>query len=178
MKRAPPPAVGDDLAAVQQQPAQDLGVAPAGREVHGRGPVAVAVRQADLRKAHLRTEVRDITAALGGRLAQVVGRSRVREWRFPANGTHQPDDDRVVAHLRSSVERRHPVIGSDAGICLAVLEQVLDDLQVAFLTGQVERRGTILGLRVDEAAGRERKLGHGIKPAGVKEMKVGSLIWT
>lgn len=68
--------------------------------------------------------------------------------------THQPDDDRVVAHLRGSVEGRHPVIGSDAGICLAVLEQVLDDLQVALLTGQVERRGTILGLRVDEAAGR------------------------
>lgn len=58
-----------------------------------------------------------------------------------------------MAHLRSSVERRHPVVGSDAGICLTVLDQVLDDLQVALLTGQVEGRGTILGLRVDEAAG-------------------------
>lgn len=68
-----------------------------------------------------------------------------------------------MAHLRSGVERRHPVVGSDAGIGLAVLEQVLDDLQVALLAGQVERRGTILGLRVDEAAGRERKLGRGKK---------------
>lgn len=62
-----------------------------------------------------------------------------------------------MAHLRSGVQRRHPVVGSDAGICLAVLDQVLDDLQVALLTGQVERRGTILGLRVDEAAGEEGK---------------------
>lgn len=59
-----------------------------------------------------------------------------------------------MAHLRSGVERRHPIIGSDAGIGLIVLDQVLDDLQVALLTGQVERRGTILGLRVDEAAER------------------------
>lgn len=53
------------------------------------------------------------------------------------------------------MKRRHPVIGSDAGICLTVLDQVLDDLQVTLLTGQVERRGTILGLRVDEAVGRK-----------------------
>lgn len=51
------------------------------------------------------------------------------------------------------MKRRHPVIGSDAGIRLTVLDQVLDDLQVTLLTGQVERRGTILGLRVDEAVG-------------------------
>lgn len=70
-------------------------------------------------------------------------------------GPDQPNNDRAVAHLRSSVERRHPVIGSDAGICPTLFDQVLDDLQVALLTGQVERRGTILGLRVDEAAGRD-----------------------
>lgn len=51
------------------------------------------------------------------------------------------------------MKRRHPVIGSDAGICLTVLDQVLDDLQVTLLTGQVDRRGTILGLRIDEAVG-------------------------
>lgn len=69
--------------------------------------------------------------------------------------TYQPDDDRVVAHLCSGVETRHPVTGSDAGISVTVLDQVLDDLQVTLLTGQVERRGTILGLRVDEAVGRK-----------------------
>lgn len=69
--------------------------------------------------------------------------------------TYQPDDDRVVAHLCGGVETRHAVAGSDAGVSPAVLDQVLDDLQVTLLTGQVERRGTILGLRVDEAVGRK-----------------------
>lgn len=53
MKRRPAPVVGDDLAAVQQQPAEHLGVAAAGGEVHRRGTVAIHVREADLRETHL-----------------------------------------------------------------------------------------------------------------------------
>lgn len=66
--------------------------------------------------------------------------------------THQPNDDGTVAHLSSSMQRRHPVVGSNARICPTVLDQVLDDLQMTLLAGQVERRGTILSLGVDNTA--------------------------
>lgn len=68
--------------------------------------------------------------------------------------TYQPDDDGVVAHLGSSMQRCHPIIGSDARFRPAVLDQVLDDFQVTLLAGQVERRGTILSLRVDNTVGK------------------------
>ncbi len=68
--------------------------------------------------------------------------------------TYQPDDNGVVAHLGSSMQRCHPIIGSDARIRPAILDQVLDDFQMSLLAGQVERCGTILSLGVDNAAGK------------------------
>lgn len=65
--------------------------------------------------------------------------------------TYQPDDNSVVAHLGSSMQWCHPIIGSDTWICPTVLDQVLDNLQMTFLAGQVERCGTIFSLRVDKA---------------------------
>lgn len=53
VQRRAAPAVSGDLPAVQQQPAQHLGVAAAGGEVHGRGPLGIPLRQAHRRKAHL-----------------------------------------------------------------------------------------------------------------------------
>lgn len=70
--------------------------------------------------------------------------------------TYQPDDDGVVAHLGGSVQGSHPVVGPDAGLRPAVLREVLDDFQVTLLAGQVERRGTILSLRVDNTVGKQR----------------------
>lgn len=69
--------------------------------------------------------------------------------------THQPDDDGVVAHLGGGMQGSHPVVGPDAGLCPAVLHQVLDDFQVTLLAGQVERCGTILSLRVDNTVGKQ-----------------------
>lgn len=63
--------------------------------------------------------------------------------------TYQPDDDSVMAHLGGGMQRCHPVIGSDAWLRPAVLHQVLDDLQVTLLAGQVEGCGTILCLGID-----------------------------
>lgn len=45
----------------------------------------------------------------------------------------------------------HPIIGSDAWICPTALDQVLDNLQMTFLAGQVEWCGTIFSLGVDKA---------------------------
>lgn len=56
-----------------------------------------------------------------------------------------------MAHLGCGVQRCHPIIGSDAWICPAVLHQVLDDLKVTLLAGQVEGRGTILCLGIDNS---------------------------
>ena len=71
----------------------------------------------------------------------------------PDMQTYQPDDDSVVAHLGSSMQRCHPVIGSDARICPTILDQVLDNLQMTLLAGQVEGCGTVLCLRIDNTAG-------------------------
>lgn len=60
-----------------------------------------------------------------------------------------------MAHLGSSMQWCHPVIGSDAWIRPTILDQVLDDFKVALLAGQVERCGTILSLGVDNAAWNE-----------------------
>ena len=68
---------------------------------------------------------------------------------WPDISTYQPCDDCVVAHLGRSMQRCHPVIGPDARICTTILDQVLDDLQMTLLAGQVERCGTILSLGVD-----------------------------
>lgn len=65
------------------------------------------------------------------------------------DSTYQPDNDSVVSHLGSSVQRCHPIIGSDMRLRPAVLHQVLDDLQVTFLTGQIKGCGTILCLGID-----------------------------
>ncbi len=53
MKRCPTPAVHHYLSAVKQQPAEDLGMAAAGSEVHGSGPIIVSVKQADFCETHL-----------------------------------------------------------------------------------------------------------------------------
>lgn len=73
--------------------------------------------------------------------------------------THQPDDDGVVSHLGGCMKRGHPIVGAYVGVRSAVFDQVLDDLQVALLTGQVERRGTILSLGTDGTA-ETKKGGH------------------
>lgn len=54
VQRRAAPGIGSDLPTVQQQPAQHLGVAAAGGEVHGRGPLSIPLRQAHRREAHLR----------------------------------------------------------------------------------------------------------------------------
>lgn len=51
--------------------------------------------------------------------------------------TYQPDNDSVMAHLGGSMQRCHPVIGSDPWFRHTVFHQVLDNLQVTFLAGQV-----------------------------------------
>lgn len=71
--------------------------------------------------------------------------------------TYQPDDDGVVAHLGCGVQRGHAVIGAHVGVSPAVLHQVLDDLQVALLAGEVQRGGTGLGLGTESAASRARR---------------------
>lgn len=60
--------------------------------------------------------------------------------------TYQPDDNRVVAHLGCCMQRCHPIVGSDARVRPTIIDQVLDNLQVTLLAGQVEWRGTILSL--------------------------------
>lgn len=149
MKRRPAPVVGDDLTAVQQQPAEHLGVASAGGEVHRRGAIAVPVREADLRKTHLEGEENQGVVELVERVSLSPFKCKIFTSFVALAATYQPDDDGVVAHLGGSVQGSHPVVGPDAGLCPAVLHQVLDDLQVTLLAGQVERRGTILSLRVD-----------------------------
>ena len=67
--------------------------------------------------------------------------------------TYQPDNDCVVAHLRSSMEWCHAIIGSDSRIRSTILDQVLDNLKMTFLAGQVEWCGTILSLGVDNTTG-------------------------
>lgn len=59
-----------------------------------------------------------------------------------------------MAHLGSSMQRCHPIIGSNARIRSTVFDQVLNNLQMAFLAGQVEWCGTIFCLGVDKAVGK------------------------
>lgn len=62
-----------------------------------------------------------------------------------------------MAHLSGSMQRCHPIIGSDARVSLAILDQILDNLQMTLLAGQVERCGTILSLGVYKAEGGKKK---------------------
>lgn len=77
--------------------------------------------------------------------------------------TYQPDNDCVVAHLGSSMQRCHPVTGSDVWICSTIFDQVLDNLQMALLAGQVEWCGTIFSLVVDKASGKQNNKVNTIK---------------
>lgn len=65
---------------------------------------------------------------------------------------YQPYDDSVVAHLGGGVQWGHAVISARVGVSPTILHQVLDDLQVAFLAGEVQRGGPCFGLGTQRAA--------------------------
>ena len=82
--------------------------------------------------------------------------------------TYQPDDDGVVAHLGCSMQWGHAVVGAYVGVGPAVLHQVLDDLEVALLAGEVQRGGTGLGLGTERAASRAQRRAPAAPPMGAQ----------
>lgn len=68
------------------------------------------------------------------------------------HSTYQPYDDSVVAHLGGGVQWGHAVISTRVGVSPTILHQVLDDLQVALLAGEVQRGGPCLGLGTQRTA--------------------------
>lgn len=53
MKRRTTPAVCHYFPPMQEEPAENLGMATAGGKVHGTGPIIVSVSQADFCETHL-----------------------------------------------------------------------------------------------------------------------------
>ncbi|KAL0603549.1 hypothetical protein AAY473_025545 [Plecturocebus cupreus] len=170
VQRGPAPQVGRNLPAVQQQPAEHLGVAAARCEVHGGGAVFVLLRQAHVGAAHLGGRGGERGAGLGAGPLQAPPRPlhapptpagpapptprpalstpRPAGSAPPGPGAHQPHDDRTVAHLRRGVQRGHAIVGARVRVRAALLHQVLRHLQVALLARQVQGRGTVLGLGI------------------------------
>lgn len=70
---------------------------------------------------------------------------------------YQPYDDSVVAHLGGGVQWGHAIISACVGVSPTILHQVLDDLQVAFLAGEVQRGGPCLGLGTQRTASRAQR---------------------
>lgn len=65
MERGPTPAVCHNFTTVEEEPAENLGMASASRKVHGSGTVVVPVRQADVCKVPLhRNETDPVYGAL------------------------------------------------------------------------------------------------------------------
>lgn len=56
--------------------------------------------------------------------------------------TDQPQHDSLVAHVSSSMQAGHAVVGPKVDVSTTVIHEVLHNVQVPFLAGQIERGGT------------------------------------
>lgn len=64
-----------------------------------------------------------------------------RKKRAGCSSTDQPHHHGVVAHVSSRVQAGHAVVGPQVDVGAAVVHQVLRNMQVPLLAGQVERGG-------------------------------------
>lgn len=65
--------------------------------------------------------------------------------RFLANtcfSTDQPHHHSLVAHVGGSMQAGHAILGPQMDISSAFIHEVLDNMQVPLLAGEVERGGT------------------------------------
>ena len=70
--------------------------------------------------------------------------------------------------LGCSMQWGHAVVGAYVVVGPAVLHQVLDDLEVALLAGEVQRGGTGLGLGTERAASRAQRRAPAAPPMGAQ----------
>lgn len=56
--------------------------------------------------------------------------------------TDQPHHHSLVAHVSSSMQAGHAIVGPQVDISPAVVHKVLYNMQVPFLAGQIERSST------------------------------------
>ena len=93
-----------------------------------------------------------------------LGKNQIRINCQPLNQCHQnqlfhlfedhPLDAGQAAHLRRSMDRRHPILGSSVQVAPGLLHQVLEHVEVPLLGGQVHRGHGILHSRI--GAGKQK----------------------
>lgn len=116
-----------------KQPLQDAIVPSAGSKVQGSRSISVLAGQADISTRHLFgvNEKKDLSGGLKN--------TNVHRKELLYFSTHQPHHHSLVAHVSSSVQAGHAIVGPQVDVSPAVFHEVLHDTQVPFLAGQIER---------------------------------------